>query len=274
MIPKLSVVIPCYNMGAYVSEAIDSVLSYPKQDDVEIIIVNDGSNDDGYTKSVLDNYNINNLTVIHQKNKGLSNARNIGIKLANTPYIIPLDADNRLRHGYINKGISILNSNPNIALVYSDNRNFGLRNQDTVVGGFDISKLLKKNYIDACVVLRKSAWESINGYDEGMVKGYEDWDLNMRLFLKGWEFKYISEIMYDYRVRENSMLVNSNHNRGLLVDYIFSKPEYEQAKIIRNKLLELEKCQEEINSFRRRKITRFALRFEKSLKVFISLFKK
>ena len=88
MIPKLSVVIPCYNMGEYVDEALKSVLSYPTQNDIEVIIINDGSNDNNYTKKILDSYNFDNVFVIHQSNKGLGNARNTGIKLAKSPFLI------------------------------------------------------------------------------------------------------------------------------------------------------------------------------------------
>ncbi|WP_298903217.1 glycosyltransferase family A protein [uncultured Psychroserpens sp.] len=272
---KLSIVIPCYNMGDFVKEALASVLDYPNQDDLEIIVVNDGSNDDGHTKAILDSYSNTNITVIHQENQGLGAARNNGIRAANSSYIIPLDADNKLRHGYISKGISILDKHQDIGVVYSDNRQFGLSNQDVKVGEFDVAKLLKKNYIDACLVLRKSAWESVNGYDEQMpVMGYEDWDLNMRLFFKGWQFKYINEILYDYRVRENSMLVTSNENKSLLLDYMFSKPELEQAKLLRDKIMGYYNYKTELTNLKKRKVINAALKIEKPLKSISKRFKK
>ena len=199
MKPKLSIVIPCYNMGDFAQEAIASVLDYPNQEAIEIIVVNDGSNDNNHTKNILDSYTNSNIKIIHQENTGLGKARNNGIKAANAPYVIPLDADNKLRHDYITKGISFLDDNTEIGLVYGNNRQFGMYDQDVIVGEFDASRLLHKNYIDACVVLRKSAWESVKGYDEHMpIMGYEDWDLNMRLFSKGWQFKYINEIRIIY----------------------------------------------------------------------------
>ena len=275
MNPKLSIVIPCYNMGDYVKEALASVLNYPKQDELEIIVVNDGSNDNGHTKAILDAYSNDNVRIIHQENQGLGAARNNGITAANAPYIIPLDADNKLRHGYISKGISILDKDPNIGVVYSDNKQFGLSNQDVTVGDFDAAKLLKKNYIDACLVLRKSAWQSVNGYDQMMpVMGYEDWDLNMRLFFKGWQFKYINEILYDYRVRENSMLVTSNENKSLLLDYMFSKPELQQAKLLRDKIIGYDTYKTELTNLKKRKVISAALKIEKPLKSMFKRFKK
>lgn len=233
--PKISVIIPCYNMGNFVQEAIDSVIEF---EGIEIIIINDGSDDDGYTKLILDSIDNKNITVLHQENKGLGNARNTGVSIAKSPYLAILDSDNKLRHDYLKLGISILETYPEIAVVYGDNRQFGLNNRDVVVGDFDITRLLKKNYIDACVILRKEAWESIGGYDEKMpIMGYEDWDLNLRLFFNGWEFRYVNRILYDYRVRENSMLINSNKNRDVLNSYIFSKPDLYQASLLRGLII-------------------------------------
>ena len=274
MTPKLSVVIPCYNMGQFVPDAIESVLSYPNQDKIELIIVNDGSNDDGFTKQVLDGYQAKNLHIIHQENKRLGNARNTGIKAAKAPYVLPLDSDNKIRHAYIDKGIQTLDQNPEVGIYYGDNEQFGDIEQVVVLGHFDASRILVKNYIDACVVLRKSAWESVHGYDENMpVMGYEDWDLNLRLFAKGWSFKYINEVMFDYRVRENSMLVNSNKNKDLLLEYMFAKESLKPLKPIREKLIANEACQTELNNFKKRKLIKLAMKLEKPLKSINNLFR-
>lgn len=234
MKPKLSVIIPCYNMGQFIQETIDSVIDVS---DIEIIIVNDGSDDNGFTRGVLDAIQNDKIKIIHQDNKGLGHARNTGVKMAKAPYLAILDSDNKLRHDYINIGISILDEYPEIGLVYGNYRQFGMYDKDVIVGDLNISDLVIKNYIDACVILRKEAWASIGGYDEVMpVMGYEDWDLNLRLFFKGWQFKYIEKVLFDYRVRENSMLTNTVKNKVLLQSYIFSKPSLHQAKLIREKL--------------------------------------
>lgn len=263
---KLSVVIPCYNMGDFVKEAVVSVLEYSEQEDIEIIIVNDGSDDDGYTKSILDTFKQSNLSVIHQSNKGLSNARNTGIKNARSKYVLLLDADNKIRTDYITKGIKELDNDLDIAMVYGDLKKFGVENFVSTVGEFDIIKVLVKNYIDACVVLRKSAWEAVGGYDVKMVNGYEDWDFLMRLYLKGWSFKYVNTVLFDYRVRDGSMLVNSNRMREDLIHYIFSKPEYVQLKKIRTVLLNYKDAQAELNSLKNRRLIRYVLKLEKTLK--------
>ena len=263
---KITIVIPCYNMAEYVTSAINSVLTYKNQDIIEIIVVNDGSDDNGDTRSVLDALDYPNLKVIHQNNAGLSNARNVGIKAATSDYVLLLDADNKIRAEYIDEGIKWLNNNPRVALVYSDLEKFGIKNTTSIPGQFDITKVLIKNYIDACVVLRKQAWLSVRGYDEKMKKGYEDWDFLLRLFFKGWEFEYVNKVLFDYRVRENSMLSASNLMREELVDYIFKKKELKQANKIRTSILEKNYLEVELQSIKNRRLISLALKIEKVLK--------
>ena len=168
-----------------------------------------------------------------------------------------------------------MDKHPEIGAVYSDNKQFGLHDQKVIVGDFDAAKLLNKNYIDACLVLRKSAWQSVNGYDQKMpVMGYEDWDLNMRLFFKGWQFKYVNEVLYDYRVRENSMLVTSNKNKALLLEYMFSKPELQQAKLLREKVIGFYDLETKLDNLKKRKIISAALKIEKPIKSISKHFKK
>ncbi|WP_242133228.1 glycosyltransferase family 2 protein [Aestuariivivens marinum] len=264
---KLSIVIPCYNMGNFVKEAIASAQDYPQQNAIELIVVNDGSNDNGYTKTILDSYTNRNISIIHQDNKGLGAARNTGLAAAQAPYVLLLDADNKIRPNYITTGCAVLDNNPNVGLVYSDLERFGESQGVVRIGDFDAARLLKKNYIDACAVLRKSAWESIHGYDEHMpIMGYEDWDLNLRLFFKGWQFHYIDTVCFDYRVRLGSMLETSNKNRNLLCDYMFAKPELKQAKLLRERLLNEESVTEELSKLKQRKAISGALKVEHGIK--------
>ena len=89
--PKISVIIPCYNQGQYVDEAVQSVLAQT-YDDFEIIIVNDGSTDE-FTNTLLSGYNNQKIKVITTSNQGLSEARNSGIRASAGEHILPPDAD-------------------------------------------------------------------------------------------------------------------------------------------------------------------------------------
>lgn len=229
--PLISIIIPCYNQGHFLREAIDSVLSYSDTSIYELIIVNDGST---ATESleILEQLKNEGYHIIDQSNNGLGNARNTGIAASKGKYILPLDCDNKIRSTYIEKGIDILESNKNIGVVYGDYQNFGNRTGILTNLHFDPKRLFSANYIDACAIYRRSIWEELNGYDEKMpFMGMEDWDFWMRVVLKGWDFHYINEVLFDYRVRVDSMYRTTTlKNEQLIREYIFSKPIYKFAK--------------------------------------------
>lgn len=222
---KISIIIPCYNMGDFLQETLDSVTSYPNNDVYEIIIVNDGSTD-SQTIQLLTQLENEGFFILNQENQGLAKARNNGIKLAKATYILPLDADNKIRHSYITNSIEILDNNPKIDVVYGNRKHFGEENKIIEVPDFNFPLLCTKNYIDACAVYRKSIWEKVNGYDENMpVMGYEDWDFWLRIALQGANFYHFAEITFDYRVRNNSMLSDAFAQNKIIKNYIYSKKE-------------------------------------------------
>ncbi|HQV54585.1 MAG: glycosyltransferase [Chitinophagaceae bacterium] len=203
MTPVLSIIIPCYNLGQYLQEAIESVELHANKNIFEIVIVNDGSTEE-YTITILAELEKKGYHIIHQNNEGLSGARNKGIEAAKGKYILPLDADNKINPLYITKGISILENNIKVGIVYGDSKHFGEEKRIFKPGKFSLKKLLIENYIDACIVFRKKIWEQAQGYDTKLSL-FEDWDFNLTAAKLGWEFYYIPEIMFEYRIRFNSM---------------------------------------------------------------------
>ena len=245
--PKLSIVITCYNLGEYLKDATDSIKEYGNSDDYEIILVNDGSTD-LLTIATINEILKKDATIhyINQSNLGLAKARNNGIKLAKGNYIIPLDADNKVRHEFIAQTISILDDNPNTAVVHGDAQNFGNKTNIWKSKPFYFPEMLLNNYIDACAGFRKSAWEKLGGYDVNMpVMGFEDWDLWLRMGNSGCGFQYVNKIFFDYRVRDNSMLTDAWKKREVLLLYIFNKKELQHLKHFRECLIENQKLKEE-----------------------------
>ena len=106
MHPRVSVIIPCYNQGHFLRQALESV-DQAGSALLEVIIVNDGSTDEA-TNDYCRQLQAQGYHVVFQENKGLSGARNTGIGLARGDYILPLDADNKIRPGYITESISIM----------------------------------------------------------------------------------------------------------------------------------------------------------------------
>ncbi len=231
--PAVSVVIPCYNQGEFILEAIASVQRCPEfgEDETtplyEMVIVNDVSTDP-LTLKVLDYLRSKGLNVIDRAvNGGLSAARNTGIERSRGRYILPLDADNRIEPEYITRAIAVFDANPAIGVVYSDVRYIGDKIGTLEVPEFDINRLCVGNYIDACAVIRRELWQDCGGYDTKIPDrlGYEDWDLWLTAAAKGWKFHHEPAVLFDYRVRDNSMVAGCNlpENRQRLMHYFCAK---------------------------------------------------
>lgn len=207
---KVSVVIPCYNQGQYIDEAVESVLSQTFQD-YEIIIVNDGSTDD-FTNEILKNYNKPKTTVIHTKNQGLSAARNNGIRSSNGEYILPLDADDKIGSDFIQKTIQIIQNDIDIKAVSSYVQLFGDFDTKPTPQGGTIKDFLHYNNTTATSLYRKKDYLSIGGYDESYKSGYEDWDFWLRLLKGGGKIVMIPEFIFFYRKKAESMLIETEKN--------------------------------------------------------------
>jgi glycosyltransferase involved in cell wall biosynthesis len=244
---RLSIIIPCFNDGQFIKEALASV-EVCEDSIYEIIIVNDGSTDP-FTCNVLNELKNIGYKVIEQTNQGLAAARNTGIKAAIGEYILPLDSDNLIRPDYIYRGIETLDRFPDVAVVYSDVERFGEGIDDlkkipnfnlsyenvSFINGFrsmqkvpdfDLLWLVNHNYIDACAVFRKSVWEECGSYDVNMPFGcYEDWDLWLSIAKKGYKFYHIPEVLFDYRVRPISLstAARSEEKSKVVSQYIASK---------------------------------------------------
>ncbi len=217
---RVSIVIPCYNHGEYIEETIASVEKYPDKSVYEIIIVNDGSTD-SETIETLKKLEEKGYFVLNQKNTGLADARNNGVKLAKGDYILPLDSDNMIRPDYIKYGIEIMDKNPKVGMVYGDAQLFGIKVGIRRAGKYSRRRQFVWNAIDACAVIRKSALEEVGGYDKNMPHmGYEDWNFVISLNHSKWELRYVNKILYDYRVGEESMLTDADEKRTALLNYM------------------------------------------------------
>lgn len=221
----VSIIIPCFNHGAYIQNALDSIELNNSDDYFEIIIVDDGSTD-SETIEKLEQLQQKNYTIIHQTNKGAAAARNVGIDMAKGEFILPLDADNKINPNYYRKAIQIFKTHPEVGIVYSDRKNFGLEDNHVVVGEYNLQQLLAGNYIDNCAVFRKKVWEDNQGYDESpQVSPYEDWEFWINASKKNWKFHYIPEVLFEYRVlpvSNVSKALDGNHRYQILT-HITSK---------------------------------------------------
>ncbi|MBE9547203.1 MAG: glycosyltransferase family 2 protein, partial [Proteobacteria bacterium] len=202
--PKVSVIIPCYNQGVYLKEAVDSVLAQTFQD-FEVLVVDDGSTD-VETVKILEEYKRPKTRIIHTDNQGLSAARNNGIHEAQGDYILPLDADDKIGKGYLEDAVRILDQYPEIGIVYCEASYFGVRGGRWDLPEYSLDKIMNHNVIFCTALFRKADWEAVGGYNVNMVYGWEDWDFWLSLIHRGRKVYRIPKIYFYYRLREISMV--------------------------------------------------------------------
>lgn len=205
--PDVSVIIPLYNLGMYLPEALNSVRKQTNPN-WECIIVNDESTDNSaeIAQSLIDEYNDPRIRLVHQHNKGLSAARNTGIRIAIGEFLVTLDPDDSITPDYFSVAVEALRKHSDLGWVYPITLQYGAVNRFWSFRAFDPLKLIARNINPCHAMQRKALWDDVGGYNEQMLKGYEDWDYWLSAYEKGWKAERISQIMLLYRKRKSSML--------------------------------------------------------------------
>jgi glycosyltransferase involved in cell wall biosynthesis len=221
--PAVSVVIPCYNLGAYLDQAVQSVLDQSFQD-FEIIIIDDGSTDP-VTRHLFTSYGRPKTRILRTLNQGLAKARNLGIEEARGCYISCLDADDLLEPDFLQRTVEVLEANPSLAFASCWLKTFGDRNFEWS-STCDFPWLLVGNTVCTAALTRRDALAEVGGFDAGMpVAGYEDWDLAISLVERGLPGTVIPEYLFRYRIRKGSMSSSCTApgNHAVLMRYLVEK---------------------------------------------------
>ncbi len=204
-----SIIIPSYNQQDFLCDAIDSALAQPVS---EVIVIDDGSTDNSL--DIAKGYEKHGVRVITQVNKGLASARNTGIMNAKGDWILPLDADDILLDGCVERIIeTISKEDPDV--ISPSFREFGVRNTNIILmDNPTIEDFMSGNRVGYCSAIKKSVLQSVGGYSPRMDKGYEDYHLWFNLLSRGHKIVTIPEMLWLYRTRENSMITESvkHHN--------------------------------------------------------------
>ncbi len=181
--PLVSVIIPTYNRGWIVKEAIDSVLD---QDftDYELIVVDDGSDDN--TPEILAGYG-GVITILHQSNKGVSSARNCGVAAASGQLIAFLDSDDLWLPGKLSTQVKFFKDHPDAVINQTQER--WIRNGVRVnpkQRHHKFSGMIFEHSLALCLVspsavmIKKSLFDEVGGFDE-QFPACEDYDLWLRV---------------------------------------------------------------------------------------------
>lgn len=182
-IPDISVLIPVYNGGATIKDAINSVLSQ-QEVDFEIVIIDDGSTDN--TADIINSIADSRIHYFYQNNSGISSALNKGIELSRAKYIARLDGDDRCLPSRLKKQYDLFKKHNNLVMVASSVE--FINDQNEVIGRsfpysfvFLSKKILRIQniYSHPTVMLKKSIVEKVGGYDislSGLCEDYHLWN--------------------------------------------------------------------------------------------------
>jgi len=197
---RVSVIMPCYNYARFLADAAESILAQTFKD-IELIIVDDGSTDD--TAAVASRVAADNpgrhITIIYQQNAGVSAARNTGIEAACGEYVLPLDADDKMLPTYIDRLVHVLDTRPDIDLAYSWTGFFGEEIGVEEHGEFTLENLIVNRGPGCTILMRKSAWRKVGGYNPVLDKSQEDWEFGLNLFRSGCRGVVVPEVLFMYR---------------------------------------------------------------------------
>jgi glycosyltransferase involved in cell wall biosynthesis len=231
--PAVSAIITTFNYARYLPRAIESVLAQTFKD-FEIVIVDDGSTDN--TKEVVERYD-GRVIYHYQTNRGPGASKNAGLKLATGKYIQFLDADDTIAPSKFEKQVSVFEGSDDIDVVYSDYLAVDYHGKEVpnvrlvlfpdFFGNLnEVDRLLHECFILVHTPLvRASVLKKENGLDEtpGMS---EDWDLWLRLAVKGYKFRSLPDVLAIYHKHDSSLTVSSEKlytRRRLLVDKFTSE---------------------------------------------------
>jgi glycosyltransferase involved in cell wall biosynthesis len=211
MADELSIIVPTHDDATWLVEALASAVDCTDGRG-EILVLDDGSTDPESLR-ILDRLRDAGQPVLRQANAGLSAARNALIAAARGRFILPLDSDNRLCRGFVDRAIAALQDDLRLGVVYGDRRLFGGKSERQLVPDFEVRRILHRNSIDACAMFRREVWESVGGYDTDLW-GFEDWEFWIHASKRGWGFRHLPELAFEYRVRPGSMLAQCSTPKG------------------------------------------------------------
>lgn len=203
MTPAVSVVIPCFNLGAYLDEAVRSVLDQ-SYDDFEILIVDDGS-DDEVTRLMLATYERPRMSVIRIENSGVANARNVGLEASRGRYVSFLDPDDLLEPRFLERTIGALEKDRSLAFASCWLTAFGDRQFEWRPESCEFPALLAEDTVCTAAPVRRDVLDAIGGFDSApALDGYEDWDLAVTIVGAGYPGVIVPESLFRYRIRSGS----------------------------------------------------------------------
>ncbi len=227
--PAVSIIIPAYNQGHYLGAAVRSVLSqtWPHY---EVIVVDDGSTDN--TPEIARAFTDPRIRYIRQENRGLSGARNTGIRNATGELVSFLDSDDLFLPEKLALLVEALRAQPNLGMlagqaIIIDEHGRPTGRSFTTPLPEDSARLLIWNPLHVGSVLVRRAWlDRVGPFDETL-RSYEDWDMWLRLARAGCRFGWVDQPVSLYRFHRGQMTRNAEQMTRAtfaVLDKVFGDP--------------------------------------------------
>ena len=238
--PEVTLVVPCYNHSHYLLECLESIRAQTWTS-WKVIVVDDFSPDHEALPPILEQLGDSRISLIrHERNRGLGASRNTGITAAESEFVYPLDADDKIEPDCLESLMSVITKEDDLDCIFGDVRLFGrvkgvitfpgpgpgklvLRSEDTIPG--------------AGTLLRKSFWERAGKYDEAEVlkHGREDFEFWIRAFSQGCTYRRVPKPLYLYRQSHSSMNITCRLEDHQVIGYLYEKhkdvfPSHQEAQ--------------------------------------------
>jgi glycosyltransferase involved in cell wall biosynthesis len=197
----ITVVITCYDDGAFLSESVASVLAQ-QGGEPRMIVVDDGSTE-GQTRVELDRLP-SQVELIRQANAGLAAARNVGLRRVQTLFALALDADDLLEPDALQRLRKPLELDPKLGFSYGLVRFFGAWEGVMRMPPYDPYRLLYRHTIGSVALFRRELFEDVGGYDPAF-DGYEDWEFWLHALERGWRGRRLERVALLYRRHGRTM---------------------------------------------------------------------
>lgn len=205
---KISVIMPCHNGERFLRSAVESVLRQ-SYDNFEIIFINDGSTD--ATEKIVCSFSDSRLKYFYQNKRGVSRARNYGIKLSNGEFIALLDSDDLWSVEKLELLVKRINRGKETYFLHSSY--YVINEKDDIIGKIKLTQtsdilrrlLLEGNIIGppSGVLVKREVFESVGGFDP-LLSTAADWDMWIRIASR-YPVGYIDEPLFKYRKHSSNM---------------------------------------------------------------------
>ena len=225
MMPKISVLIPCYNYAHFLPECLESVRSqtFP---DWEAIVVDDASTR-GNAAAVVSSVNDDRVRCIrNRENRGLGATLNIAFAAATASWVVILSADDLFATTLLEAAWEIISVDSAVDVVFSDLQLFGNSTSRWRYSVYDAERMTRGQWLPgAGAVMRRSVWERTGGNYEGpeLRHGNIDWDFWLGAMKEGITVRHIPEGLYLYRIHGPSTTTTRNRNCHITHECIYSR---------------------------------------------------